>query len=154
MTLPEIIEKAEGVRDDAFLEPGIIIRNQDNMMLESVPFSVRDIMEGYAPDILLKRDDLVRISSIFDLRETFTIGVSGAVNNPNRYEYLEGMTLEDAVYVANGLRDEAGAYRVEVARRVVDSDVRSKVCINVEVYEFEIDEHSSFKWGVGLFRLR
>src|SRR5690625_7763639 len=94
------------------------------MMLESVPFSVRDIMEGYAPDILLKRDDLVRISSIFDLRETFTIGVSGAVNNPNRYEYLEGMTLEDAIYLANGLRDEAAAYRVEVARRVVDSDVR------------------------------
>src|SRR5690625_7698878 len=112
------------------------------MMLESVPFSVRDIMERYAPDILLKRDDLVRITSIFDLRETFTSGVSGAVNNPNRYEYLEGMTLEDAIYLANGLRDEAAAYRVEVARRVVDSDVRSKVSTIAEVYEFEIDRKS------------
>lgn len=153
MTLSELLEKAEGVRDDAFLERGIIIRNQNNMMLESVPFSVRDIMEGYAPDILLKRDDLVRISSIFDLRETFTIGVSGAVNNPNRYEYLEGMTLEDAIYLANGLRDEAAAYRVEVARRVVDSDVRSKVSTIAEVYEFEIDENFSFKGGDGEFKL-
>src|SRR5690625_1808029 len=110
-------------------------------------------MKGYESDILLKRDDLVRISSNFDLRETFTIGVSEAVNNPNRYEYLEGMTLEDAIYLANGLRDEAAAYRVEVARRVVDSDVRSKVSTIAEVYEFEIDENFSFKGGDGEFKL-
>lgn len=153
LTLSELLEKAEGVTDDAFLERGLIIRNQNNMLLESVPFSVRDIVEGYAEDIVLRRDDLVRISSIFDLRETFTIGVSGAVNSPNRFEYLEGMTLEDAIYLANGLRDEAAAYRVEVARRVVDSDVQSKVSTIAEVFEFEIDENFRFSGGDNEFRL-
>jgi protein involved in polysaccharide export with SLBB domain len=57
---------------------------------------------------------------------------------------MEQMTLEDAVLIANGLRDEAAAYRVEVARRVVDDQTRRKVNKIADVYEFEIDENFSF----------
>jgi len=145
MMLTELLEKAEGVTQDAYLERAIIIRNMDNLMLESIAFSVRDIMEGNAEDIPLKRDDLVRIASIFDMQEMFTIRVSGAVNSPDRFEYLEGMTLEDAIYLASGLRDRAAAYRVEVARRVVDEDTRVKVNQIAEVYQFEIDSNFQFR---------
>jgi protein involved in polysaccharide export with SLBB domain len=154
MYLSDLIEKAEGVKENAYLERALLIREMDNMMLESIPFSVRDIIEGNAPDIELQSDDLVRISSIFDLRETFTIQVSGAVNSPDRFEFLEGMSLEDAIYLANGLRDEAAAYRVDVARRVVDADVRTKVNQIAEVYEFEIDENFRFSNGEGEFKLQ
>ncbi len=145
MTLTDLLEKAEGVKDDAYQERGIIFRSQDNLMLESIAFSVRDILEGNAEDIELRRDDLVRISSLFDLQETFTITVSGAVNNTGRFEYLNGMTLEDAIFLANGLRDEAASYRVEVARRVIDEDTRIKVNQIAEVYQFEIDSNFSFQ---------
>lgn len=154
MSLSDLLEKAEGVKKDAYLERALLIREMENMMLESIPFSVRDILEGNASDIELKNDDLVRISSIFDLRETFTIQVSGAVNNPDRFEYLEGMSLEDAIYLANGLRDEAAAYRVDVARRVVDADVRTKVNQIAEVFEFEIDENFRFQGDEGEFILQ
>lgn len=154
MTLSDLFEKAEGVKNDAYLERALLIREMDNMMLESIPFSVRDILEGNAPDIELENDDLVRISSIFDLRETFTIQVSGAVNSPDRFEYLEGMSLEDAIYLADGLRDEAAAYRVDVARRVVDGDVRTKVNQIAEVFEFEVDENFRFTDGEGEFKLQ
>ena len=145
MMLTELLEKAEGVTQDAYLERAIIIRNMDNLMLESIAFSVRDIMEGNAEDIPLKRDDLVRIASLFDMQEMFTVTVSGAVNSPDRFEYLEGMTLEDAIYLASGLRDRAAAYRVEVARRVVDEDTRVKVNQIAEVYQFEIDSNFQFR---------
>jgi len=154
MNLSDLLDKAEGVKENAYLERALLIREMDNMMLESIPFSVRDIIEGNAPDIELQSDDLVRISSIFDLRETFTIQVSGAVNSPDRFEFLEGMSLEDAIYLANGLRDEAAAYRVDVARRVVDADVRTKVNQIAEVYEFEIDENFRFSNGEGEFKLQ
>ena len=144
MTLTELLEKAEGVKQDAYLERGIIIRNMDNLMLESIAFSVRDILSGDAQDILLKRDDLVRINSIFDMQETLTVQVSGAVNRPERMEYLEGMTLEDAIYLADGLRNRAAAYRVEVARRVVEADTRVKVNQIAEVFQFEIEPDFRF----------
>ena len=145
MMLTELLDKAEGVTQDAYMERGIIIRSMDNLMLESIAFSVRDIMEGYAEDIELKRDDLVRIASLFDMQETMTVRVSGAVNSPDRFEYLEGMTLEDAIYLASGLRDRAAAYRVEVARRVIDEDTRVKVNQIAEVYQFEIDKNYQFR---------
>ncbi|MEX0944417.1 MAG: SLBB domain-containing protein, partial [Balneolaceae bacterium] len=144
MTLTDLIEKAEGIKEDTYMERGIIIRNMDNLMLESIAFSVRDILEGNAEDILLHRDDLVRIQSIFDMRETFTVTVSGAVNSPDRFEYLEGMTLEDAIYLSNGLRDQAAAYRIEVARRVVDNATRIKVNQIADVFQFEIEPNFQF----------
>ena len=154
MKLTELLQKAEGVKPEAYQERGIIFRSQDNLMLESIAFSVRDIVEGNAEDIVLKRDDLIRISSIFDLQETFTFNVSGAVNNTGRFEFLEGMTLEDAIYIANGLRDEAAAYRVEVARRVVDEDTRIKVNQIAEVYQFEIDPDFGFRDRDNEFKLQ
>ncbi|MDR9410434.1 MAG: SLBB domain-containing protein [Balneolaceae bacterium] len=153
LTLSELIRKAQGVTEDAYLERGIIYRNMDNLMLESIPFSVRDILQGNAEDIRLRRNDMVRISSRFDLRETLTISVRGAVNSPETFEYLEGMTLQDAIFIADGLRDEAAAYRVEVARRVADDDTRVKVNQIANVYEFEINEDFEFKGDEGEFEL-
>lgn len=144
MTLTELLEKAEGVKEDAYLDRGIIVRNMDNLMLESIAFSVRDILSGDAEDIRLRRDDLVRINSIFDMQETLTVTVSGAVNRPERMEYLEGMTLEDAIYLADGLRNRAAAYRVEVARRVVETETQVKVNQIAEVFQFEIEPNFRF----------
>ena len=154
MSLLDLIEKAEGVEQDAFMERGIILRTKDNLMLESIPFSVRDVLEGNAADIELRRDDLVRISSIFDMQETYTVRVTGAVNSAGTFEHLEGMTLEDAVFLADGLRDRAAAYRVEVARRVVEEGTRSKVNQVAEVHQFEIDENFSFREGADEFVLQ
>lgn len=153
LTLRELIQKSQGVTEDAYLERGIIYRDMDNLMLESIPFSVRDILQGNAEDIRLRRNDLVRISSRFDLRETLTVSVRGAVNSPETFEYLEGMTLQDAIFLADGLRDEAAAYRVEVARRVADDDTRVKVNQIANVYEFEIDEDFEFDGSDGEFVL-
>lgn len=154
MTLLELIAKAEGTKDDAFLDRGIIIRNQENLMLETLAFSITDIRQGYSDDILLKRDDLVRISSVFDLQETFTVSVRGAVNRPDRFEYLRDMTLQDAIHLANGLRNEAAAYRIEVARRVIDDEVRTKVNEIAEIFTFEIDENYRFRDRDNEFRLQ
>jgi len=154
MTLTELLEKAEGVKDDAYMERGIIIRNMDNLMLESIAFSVRDILNGDAEDIRLQRDDLVRINSIFDMQETLSVTVSGAVNKPERMEFLEGMTLEDAIYLADGLRNRAAAYRVEVARRVVDAETRVKVNQIAEVFQFEIEPDFRFVDRANEFELQ
>jgi len=154
MMLTDLLDKAEGVKQHAYLERGIIVRSRDNLMLESVPFSVIDIIEGHADDIPLRRDDLVRISSIFDMQEMMTVRVAGAVNSPDRFEFLEGMSLEDAIFLADGLRDRAAAYRVEVARRVIDDEVRSKVNQVAEVFQFEIDENYQFRGSDREFQLQ
>ncbi len=154
MMLTDLLDKAEGVTEDVYLERGIIIRSMDNLMLESIAFSVRDILEGTAEDIKLKRDDLVQIASLFDMQESRTIRVSGAVNSPESFEFLEGMTLEDAIYLASGLRDRAAAYRVEVARRIVDEGSQMKVNQIADVYHFEIEPNFQFRDRDREFKLK
>ncbi len=146
MTLFDLIQNAEGVREEAFMTRGVIHRVQADMQPEQVNFSVqRVIEEPEIYDIPLQRDDNVRISTLFDMQEEYTLRISGAVNRPRTIEYRSNMTLEDAIFRADGLRDNAAAYRVEVARRVVDAEERMKLDRIADIYSFDIDENLDFR---------
>lgn len=145
LTLSQLIAKAAGLREDAYLERGVIFRKQDNLIMESIPFNVRNIIENPAEnDILLKRDDVVEISSLFDLREEYTISVSGAVNKGGEFPYVEQLTLKDAIYLAKGFSVQAAPYRIEVARRLTNDEEVLKENRIAEIFRFSVDSNLEF----------
>jgi len=120
-TLFTLIQNAEGLREDAFLKRGIIYRTLPDLSIESIAFNVQSVIENpVANDITLKKDDIVRIASIFDLQEEYTLGISGAVNKPGRYPFVKDITLEDLILEAGGFEFDAAPYNIEVARRIKD----------------------------------
>ncbi|MEX1268020.1 MAG: SLBB domain-containing protein, partial [Balneolaceae bacterium] len=120
-------------------------RTRDNLVVETVAFSLRNVLDDPETyDFPLRKDDEVRIASLFELRDEYTFSVSGAVNNPSTFDFTEGMTLEDALFRANGLRDESAAYRIEVARRIVDVEEQLKTDRVAEVFQFSVDEDLDF----------
>lgn len=125
LTLKQLILKADGLREDAFLERGLITRLNEDMTMQSVPFGVSAILNGREQDIPLKREDVVNISSIFDLRDSFEITVQGEVRFPGTYSYKDSLTVKDLVYEAGGFTEAATGMRIEVARRVLNGDVSS-----------------------------
>ncbi len=144
MMLTDLIEKAEGLREDAFLNRGVIMRTMDDLRIENVPFSLEDIMDGTADDILLKKDDQVQIASLFDLEEERVIRIRGAVNDAGEFPFVENLTISDAIYLADGFRDEAAPYRVEISRRLTGEDRFIKGDRLAERFEFEVDENLRF----------
>jgi len=155
MTLRELIMKADGLREDAFLSRGIIFRLKDDFTMETVSFHAGQVVsQPDMYDIQLKRDDLVRISSIFDMRQEYTINVRGAVNKGGEFEYAEGMTIEDAILLADGFREAAAPYRVDVARRILDEENRTKGNRIAETFQFEVDRRLNFTNGDGSFTLQ
>jgi len=143
-TVHSLIKRAEGLRGDAFMNRGLIYREQDDYTIEGVPFSVENVMnnpERY--DIPLQRNDIVEISSIFDLREDYSINVVGAVQQPGRFPYVENMTLEDVILQADGFRESAAPYRVEVSRRVTGSDSAYVPMDIAEIFRFNVDKNLS-----------
>ncbi|MEX0823265.1 MAG: SLBB domain-containing protein [Balneolaceae bacterium] len=144
MTLTDLIDKAEGLREDAYLPRGIIYRTRDNLVVETIPFSVENVRDGVADDLLLKRDDIVQISSLFDLQEEQTLRVSGAVNQGGEFPYVENLTLKDAIYLADGFRNSAAPYRIEVARRLTGADRFQKGDMLAERFEFDVDSTLQF----------
>ncbi|MBE7175738.1 MAG: SLBB domain-containing protein [Mucilaginibacter polytrichastri] len=152
MTLSQLIKKAEGLRDDAFKSRGYISRFKDDLNTELVSFDVGRILSGQSPDIALKREDIVKISSIFDLREEYKITVEGEVINPGELPFAENMSLEDVIIQSGGFKESATPKRIEVSRRVRNSNAGSTSARVAEV--FQLDVNRDLSEIAGDFRLQ
>lgn len=123
MTLKQLLEQADGLREDAFLERGIINRLRADNTAELINFNVRDILAGTSADIPLKREDKVEIASIFDLRDEYKFTVQGEVRLPGDFPFASNATLGDLIQKAGGLNEAAKNSRIEIARRLKNRDV-------------------------------
>lgn len=134
MGVRDLIEKAEGLRGDAFSGRAILYRTKEDLTLESMSVDIRGIMDGTSPDIALRREDVLSIPSRYDLKEEYYIRITGEVNIPGAYAYAENLTVADLITKAGGFKDAASNSYIEIARRVRD-DVSGKVAeiINLDV---------------------
>jgi len=138
MTLKTLIEKAEGLKEDAFLNRGYISRLNSDNSLSLTSFDVAKIMNGTEQDIPLKREDKVTISSIFDLRDEYKVDIKGEVRAPGTFEYAEGMTLQSLIQMAGGFKEGATPNRIEIARRIKDSDANSRTAKTADILNVNI----------------
>ena len=122
LTLKQLIKKADGVKEDAFLNRGIIMRLKDDLSLEVVSFEPSGVLNGTQPDIILKREDKVTISSIFDLQNKKTVLVQGEVRFPGNYDFKDSTSIKDIIFEAGGFTEAASGKRIEIARRVINGD--------------------------------
>ncbi|MCC5938453.1 MAG: SLBB domain-containing protein [Lunatimonas sp.] len=120
LTLKELIRHADGLRGEAYLERASILRTKDDLTTEILTVNLRELLNGGAADIPLQREDVVRVSSIYDLQEEVYVQITGEVRNPGTYPYSSQMTVEDLIVLAGGLRESASTQDIEIARRVVD----------------------------------
>lgn len=119
-TVKELIEKAEGIRGDAFLNRAVLHRRKEDLTLEVISLDVNGLLNGTTPDIALRKDDVLFIPSIHDMQEGRTLTISGEVAKPGVFPYADNITLEDLVLQAGGLKEAASTVRIDVARRVKD----------------------------------
>lgn len=119
-TVKELIEKAEGIRGDAFLNRAVLHRRKEDLTLEVISLDVNGLQNGTTPDIALRKDDVLFIPSIHDMQEGKTLTISGEVAKPGVFPYADNITLEDLVLQAGGLKEAASMVRIDVARRVKD----------------------------------
>jgi protein involved in polysaccharide export with SLBB domain len=126
LTLKELILKADGLKEDVYLERGYITRQKEDNSSEVIPFYVKGIMDGIEPDILLKKEDQIQLSSLFDYADAYTVSIAGKVRAAGTFPFHSGMTVEDLILNGGGFSDGANMMEVEIARRVKDSDKQRK----------------------------
>lgn len=120
LSVKELIDKADGTRSDAFLDRAFIVRTTEDLNTETISFNLRDILNGSAADIDLKREDVLNILSSNDLKGERYVEISGEVNNPGIFSFAEGMTIEDLILMAQGFKQSATGMRAEITRRITD----------------------------------
>lgn len=139
LTVSQLIQKAAGLKEDAFTGRGSITRLKTDNSTEQVSFDVLGVINHTTPDIVLQREDVVEISSIFDLRDKYTVTIQGEVRNPGPFAYSDKMTVQDLIIKAGGFAEGANNKRIEVARRVSDSDPMVTNSIISKVFNIDID---------------
>lgn len=137
LKLSQLIRMADGFSPDVFLNRAVVIRQNPDFTLTTISFSPRELLAGNY-DLELKSEDIVKISTIFDLREDWTVSIQGEVQVPGDYTYSENMTIEDLVFLADGFKETAAKSFVEVARRI-NSKVENENKI-ADLYTFSISE--------------
>ena len=144
LTLGQLIKKAEGLKEDAYLSRGYIKRLMQDNSMELISFDLSNIVSGKAADIPLQREDIITISSIFGLRESYTVSIYGEVRTPGTFRYFENTSLEDMVILANGFKEGASFKRIEISRRIKNSDINSVSAKTAEVFQVNVDKDLSF----------
>lgn len=139
LTLGQLIKKAEGLREDAFTERGILIRLKDDLSTQMISFNVKDVTSGKG-DIPLKREDKINISSKFDIREAHKVTITGEVLRPGVYDFAEQMKVEDLIILAGGLKESADRSKIEIARKVKNSDVGKRGSEIAKIFRISLDE--------------
>jgi protein involved in polysaccharide export with SLBB domain len=139
LTLKGLIAKANGLKEDAFLNRAYINRlNSDNTQA-LISFDLSKVMAGTEPDIPLQREDKITISSLFDLRDEYKIDIQGEVRYPGTVAYADSISLGDVIQKAGGFREGATPNRIEVSRRVKNSDATSMSARTAEVFIIDVD---------------
>lgn len=123
LTLSQLIKNAEGLRGDAYTSQASIVRNREDLSTEMIQVNLKAIMDGSAPDVVLKKEDVVRISSIYDIQNEQYVQILGEVKKPGTYPYSEAMKVEELIIMAGGFQESANSQDIEIARRLEDSDL-------------------------------
>lgn len=148
-TLGDLIRKADGTTDDAYLDRVLIYREGPNLELQVIAVDLNDILSGKSADIPLKRNDMVVISSITELNERGFVKIDGMVAKPEKYPYAENMTVEDLIIQAGGLLEGASTARVDIARRIVDASSTEQTQQLARVYSLSIENGLAVGEGKG-----
>jgi protein involved in polysaccharide export with SLBB domain len=139
LTVGQLIKKADGVLPSALLQRGLIVRTNNDLTKEVIAFHVANILNGSAPDVLLKKDDEVTIASEKDYKDIYSLQVDGEVRKPGVYPYYNGITLKDLLFQTGGFTDAASIKHIEVARRLHTDSAHTKQIAEVIEIETEKD---------------
>ena len=154
MTLKQLINESDGIREDAFTGRGIIHRLKADLSPEIVSFDIEKLMNGQLPDIELRREDRVNIFSKFDLKEGYYVTIEGEVSNPGIFLYEEGMTIQDLVLMSGGLKESASKKRVEVSRRIKGADTIKADTKTAVIQLLNFDQNSADSLSSAKFTLQ
>jgi protein involved in polysaccharide export with SLBB domain len=123
MTLKHLINKAQGLKEDVFTGRALVVRTRQDLTKEYIAVELKPIIAGKEEGLLLQKEDSVQVASIFDLRDTATVTINGAVRKPGTFRYEENLSLKSLILKAEGFSDNATGMGIEISRRKRDIDV-------------------------------
>ena len=124
MTVLDLIDKAAGVREEAYLNRAILFRSIDHVDKQSLNFSLKDLLEK-KQSIALQPNDSLHIYGRDSLIAKPMVRIEGAVRKPQKFAYAKGLYPADLIIMAGGFIEGADQTQVQVARQLNDTNFKT-----------------------------
>ncbi len=122
MRIADLIQKADGIKEDAFLGRAQLVRLKPNLIKEIVSVNLsKALQKNSTENIELRREDELFVNSVLDIRDSLTIDLLGEVRTQGKFNYVDSMTVKDLILMAGGFTYAANK-QVEVARQIQYED--------------------------------
>ena len=118
MRISELVEKADGLLNDAYLEAGHIVRiRKENLQKQLISINLSRAMEGDSVSNLeLQWNDSLIVYNENKIANAFKIvSINGSVKTPGKYSFFPGMNLGDLFLDAGGFPINVMRAKVEIA---------------------------------------
>ncbi len=153
MRVADLITKADGLKEDAFIGRAQLIRTKPNLLKEMISVNLAKALEkNTADNIELQREDELYVNSILELRDSLTVELLGEVRSSGTFNYIDSMTVKDLILMAGGFTYAANK-NIEVARLVKYGDKVENTEVT-QILKTEINGDLSFNPGQENFVLQ
>lgn len=153
MRVADLIKKADGLKEDAYIGRAQLIRAKPNLLKEMISINLSKALEkNPAENIELQREDELYINSILELRDSLTVDLLGEVRTSGKFNYIDSMTVKDLILMAGGFTYAANK-NIEVARLVKYGDKVENTEVT-QILKTEINGDLSFNPGQENFVLQ
>ena len=118
MRISDLVEKADGLLNDAYLEAAHIVRiREENLQKQLISFNLIRAIEGdSASNLELQWNDSLIVYNVNKIANAFkTVSINGSVKTPGKYSFFPGMNLGDLFLDAGGFPINVIRAKVEIA---------------------------------------
>jgi polysaccharide biosynthesis/export protein len=122
MKLSDAIRLAGGPKPDVYLDRVLVSRTNEDSSRIQLRSALADSTGKPSDDLVLQDEDEIRVFSRAAFLPAPYVTVTGAVRDPGRVPYREGMTMRDLVLLAEGVTEDADLGVAEIARRAASDD--------------------------------
>ena len=137
-TVKALVEAAAGLTEGAISQHAVMHRMKPDRTLEVLSVDIRGILEGTAPDVPIRNEDVLYIASIEERNEEKTVTINGEVAYPGIYKYADNETVEDLILQAGGPTEAASLVKVDVARRVNNPNAKEASDQIAQTFSFSL----------------
>ena len=138
-TLKELINMAEGPKEDAFLSRALLYRENKDLSNTVESIDLSKLISGEVADISLIKNDSLYIPSIGELKDQLFVTLSGEVRRPKNYPYAKNTSIEDLILQGGGLLESASRARIDVSRRIKNPMSTTQNEVQSEVFSFTLE---------------
>lgn len=115
LTLNTLLQKADGLRSDAYLPRATIKRLTPTRDRIFVSVDLNEIMNK-GVSFNLQSEDSIQIYTRQELQENEFVNIVGHIRNAGSVAFREGMQIKDLVAMRGGFTKDAAYHRVELSR--------------------------------------